>query len=151
MGERDIDWSPDGEEIVFMSDRSGAVTLWIVEVETGVTRQLTDHELPWSMHTGDTQAGPRWSPDGGTIFFITRGGMWAASVRLDSRATVEAREELFATLPYRNRGVLVAEYDVHPDGERFIMIKRGIEASRPQINVVLNWFEELKQRVPTGR
>ncbi len=77
--------------------------------------------------------------------------MLAASVRLDSRAAVEGREELFSTLPYRAVGFFVTEYDVHPDGERFIMIKQGIEGSRPQINVVLNWFEELKERVPTGR
>ena len=38
-------------------------------------------------------------------------------------------------------------YDVHPDG-RFLMIEREVVAA--QIAVVLNWFEELKQRVPTG-
>ncbi len=48
-----------------------------------------------------------------------------------------------ATFPY---------YDVSPDGQRFLMLKRGEQAqSAPtQINVVLNWFEELKRRVPTG-
>ncbi len=37
-------------------------------------------------------------------------------------------------------------YDISPDGERFLMI-RGRKES--QINVVLNWFEELKRLVPT--
>ena len=69
-----------------------------------------------------------------------------ATVRLDSRATVEEREKLFPTLLYRVPSVFLAEYDVHPYGERFIMIKQG----EPRINVILNWFEELKQRVPTG-
>ena len=44
-----------------------------------------------------------------------------------------------------------ANYDVSPDGQRFLMVKEGgqdLEVS--QINVVLNWFEELKRRVPTG-
>ncbi|MCH8269095.1 MAG: hypothetical protein IH846_16440, partial [Acidobacteria bacterium] len=43
-------------------------------------------------------------------------------------------------------------YDVTPDGQRFLMIQ-ATERQQPtatQINVVLNWFEELKQRVPTG-
>jgi hypothetical protein len=39
-------------------------------------------------------------------------------------------------------------YDVSPDGLRFLMITKE---SKPQINVVLNWFEELKQKVPTGK
>ena len=43
-------------------------------------------------------------------------------------------------------------YDITPDGQRFVMIKEGgPESEAPaQINIVLNWFEELKQRVPTG-
>ena len=44
-------------------------------------------------------------------------------------------------------------YDVSPDGQRFLMIKpsESAEAAQTQINVVLNWFEELKQKVPTGK
>jgi hypothetical protein len=44
-------------------------------------------------------------------------------------------------------------YDVSPDGQRFLMVKSSEqEAAAPtQINVVLNWFEELKQKVPTGK
>jgi hypothetical protein len=46
-----------------------------------------------------------------------------------------------------------ANYDVSPDGQRFLMLKpRAQEQAAPtQINVVLNWFEELKQKVPTGK
>jgi len=39
-----------------------------------------------------------------------------------------------------------------PDGKRFLMIKEsgpdGAAESPRRINMVLNWFEELKQRVP---
>ena len=35
------------------------------------------------------------------------------------------------------------EYDVHPDGERFVMIKQGEPSVR--LIVVLNWFEELRR------
>ena len=41
-------------------------------------------------------------------------------------------------------------FDVSPDGEHFLMLK-PVEspASAPtQINIVLNWFEELKQKAP---
>ena len=42
-------------------------------------------------------------------------------------------------------------YDVSPDGQRFLMLKSNEQAVAPtQINVVLNWFEELKRRVPTA-
>ena len=40
-------------------------------------------------------------------------------------------------------------FDVTPDGQRFLMIKAAESESAPaQINVVLNWFEELKRRDP---
>jgi hypothetical protein len=43
-------------------------------------------------------------------------------------------------------------YAVSPDGQRFLTTNKSGEASSPtQINVVLNWFEELKRRVPSGK
>jgi hypothetical protein len=47
-------------------------------------------------------------------------------------------------------------WDIHPDGKRFLMIKpppsTGAAAAtappRQKIIVVVNWLEELKQRVP---
>ena len=42
-------------------------------------------------------------------------------------------------------------WDIAADGERMLMF-RGTEPARPnQINIILSWFEELKERVPTGR
>ena len=43
----------------------------------------------------------------------------------------------------------IPNYDVSPDGQRFLMLKATEQAAAPtQINVVLNWFEELKRRAP---
>jgi hypothetical protein len=39
---------------------------------------------------------------------------------------------------------------VAPDGQRFLMLKADEAQATTQINVVLNWFEELKRRVPSG-
>ena len=44
-------------------------------------------------------------------------------------------------------GTQGANYDVSPDGQRFLMVQGG-EANLTELNVVLNWFEELKARVP---
>ena len=46
------------------------------------------------------------------------------------------------------------DFDITPNGERFLMVfpettdSDSGEPTRPQINIVLNWFEELKERVP---
>jgi len=41
-------------------------------------------------------------------------------------------------------------YEVSPDGQRFLLVKPpvGRASGLTQINMVLNWFEELKQKVP---
>jgi hypothetical protein len=39
-------------------------------------------------------------------------------------------------------------YDVSRDGERFLLLKLPPEQTRPQVNVVLNWFDELRAKVP---
>jgi hypothetical protein len=41
-----------------------------------------------------------------------------------------------------------AEYDVTPDGQKFLMIKTGDQQVN-ELNVIQNWFEELKRLVPT--
>jgi hypothetical protein len=43
-----------------------------------------------------------------------------------------------------------SSYDVSPDGQRFLMLKTNEQAAPTQINVVLNWFEEVKQKAPSG-
>ena len=41
------------------------------------------------------------------------------------------------------------QYDITPDGRRFVMMKENEQVvAATQRNVVLNWFEELKQKVP---
>ena len=43
-------------------------------------------------------------------------------------------------------------YDVAADGQHFIMIKdTGPEATATEIDLVLNWFENLKQRMPAEK
>jgi hypothetical protein len=44
-------------------------------------------------------------------------------------------------------------WDISPDGKRFLMLKEATSPGKPvetprKINIVVNWFEELKQRVP---
>jgi hypothetical protein len=43
--------------------------------------------------------------------------------------------------------ITIPNYDVSPDGQRFVMVKD--EPGSDRLNVVLNWTEELKRLVPT--
>lgn len=59
--------SPDGTKLVTTSDASGNPDIWVVDVESGVHRQLTTEPTPdW---------GPAWSPDGENVaFYAYRSG-----------------------------------------------------------------------------
>jgi hypothetical protein len=56
---------------------------------------------------------------------------------------------LFEAAQYVPTPASVPNYDVSSDGQRFLMVKRNDQAQTiTQINVVTNWAEELKRRVP---
>jgi hypothetical protein len=51
---------------------------------------------------------------------------------------------------YELSSSLWPNYSVTQDGQRFLMVKATDEgAASTQINVVVNWFEELRRSVPT--
>jgi Tol biopolymer transport system component len=58
-----LDVSPDGRRLAFSSDRSGNSDLWVLSLDGGELRQLTDDPTP------DWQ--PAWSPDGREIAFYS--------------------------------------------------------------------------------
>ncbi|UCE08579.1 MAG: PD40 domain-containing protein, partial [bacterium] len=54
-------WSPDGNLISFLSDRSGAFELYLLQYGTGNLRQMTHlSSVNWFGYT--------WSPDGKSIY-----------------------------------------------------------------------------------
>ena len=91
-----------------------------------------------------------WGPDGRELFFRSGSSVVAVPVQTEPTFTHENPQPLFDgpywfTAPGRG-------YDITPDGERFLMIKTGSasdDAAPPKINVVLNWFQELTERVPS--
>jgi dipeptidyl aminopeptidase/acylaminoacyl peptidase len=56
-------WSPDGQRLLFESDRSGENQLWVIDVHGGEARQLTTI-------TSEARNGI-WSPDGRWIAFVS--------------------------------------------------------------------------------
>ncbi|MDQ8165523.1 MAG: amidohydrolase, partial [Gemmatimonadota bacterium] len=62
-------WSPDGSEVAYASDKGGTLmNLWVKNVRTGATRQVT--------RLTTSALGPTWSPDGKRIAFLDVDGIW---------------------------------------------------------------------------
>lgn len=63
----EISWSPDGMRLAFTSDREGSFATYILEIESGKVRRVTQHAY--------TDYGAEWSPDGRYLAVVanTRG------------------------------------------------------------------------------
>ena len=98
---------------------------------------------------------PTWSPDGKMLLFrqLTTGEFVATSVSTEPSFTFGNPRTL--ALNFNDHPLVSGprNHDITPDGKLIGVIaagqvQSGVLAS-PQINVVLNWFEELKRLVPT--
>ena len=50
-------------------------------------------------------------------------------------------------------GKFAAGYDVSPDGQRFVMLQseEQQQTTKRELQITLNWFEDLRRRVPAGK
>jgi hypothetical protein len=96
---------------------------------------------------------PLWSFNGGELFY--RNGDSVMAVAVDAGQTFKCgKPDALFRGTYTSLSQDRHSWDISPDGKRFLMMKElGANASAAggprKINIVLNWFEELKQRVAT--
>jgi len=132
--------SPDGRWLAYQSDESGREEIYVRPFPN-----IDDDKRPVSDNGGGE---PRWSRDGTELFYKNPAGQLVATrVVTEPNFVVVDREVLFSVAQYQFGWEFCchATYDVHPDGERFLMIRR--EGSGGDLVLVYNWFEELKQRM----
>jgi hypothetical protein len=100
---------------------------------------------------------PLWSPDGRELFYRSGDRYMAVPVKTELTFSFETPKVLFqGTYVIPSTTSFLSNWDIHPDGNRFLMIKpptaAGSESTSAEpckINIVLNWFQELKEKVPT--
>jgi Tol biopolymer transport system component len=134
--------SPDGRWIAYSSDESGRFEIYVERFPNLGDRVTVSVE--GGMH-------PRWSRDGRELIFRQGDAVMAAAVAAQPTFRAERPRRLFAGA-YTGTGQ-DSSFDVSADGKRFVMVTRGDPQPqvRDQINVVLDWFEELKRRAPASR
>jgi hypothetical protein len=105
----------------------------------------------WQVSMGGGED-PLWSPDGRELFYRNGNSVIAVDVQTEPTFKVGKPKILFQRAYFASRYHM---WDLSPDGKRFLMIKQStITDDEPtsaiprKINIVLNWFEELKERVP---
>jgi serine/threonine-protein kinase len=131
-------FSPNGRWIAYQSDETGRFEIYVKPFEGRGRKQ------PVSTNGGTE---PLWAPNGRELFYREGDKMMAVAVEADPEFSA-ARPRLLFEGRYSRSSVL-ANYDITPDGQRFLLVNPGEqESALTQINVVLNWFEELKRLAP---
>jgi serine/threonine protein kinase len=141
--------SPDGRWMAYSCNESGQLEVYVrpfPDVDGGTWQVSTDGGV-W----------PLWSPDGRELFYRNEDKYMEVPVKTEPTFSFETPKVLFqGTYDIQPSLPMVGNWDINPDGKRFLMIKpptvagTGSTSVGPRkINIVLNWFEELKERVPT--
>ena len=126
--------SPDGRWVAYVTDESGTSEV-VVRPFPGPGGQV-------QVSSGGGSE-PVWARDGRRIFYRDGRHLVGASVTTSPQFAVTGRtglfpdEYVFAQAPHAN-------YDVSPDGTRFLMVK---SAQAPELHVVYGWLSELRERV----
>ena len=136
-------FSPDGRWLAYISDESGRYEIYV--------QPYPGPGGKWQISTeGGTE--PVWNRNGRELFYRSGNKMMAVDIATQPGFAAGKPRMLFEGR-YEPGPFPIANYDVSPDGRRFLMLKpsESAEAAPTQITVVLNWFEELKQKVPAGK
>ncbi len=139
--------SPDGRYMAYCSNESGSMEVYV--------RPFPDINAGKWQVSGKGAEFPVWAPDGKALFYQTSDAMMAVPVETQPTFKAGKPEPLFRGTYAHWTDYDGHPWDIHPDGKRFLMMKPVQSAGKEpaagiprQINIVLNWTEELKQRVP---
>ncbi|MEP7176860.1 MAG: hypothetical protein ABI860_09940, partial [Gemmatimonadales bacterium] len=127
-------FSPDGRWLAYDSDESGRREVYLQSYpDLGRLRRQI------STSGGDE---PHWTRGGRELVYRSGDSVFAVGV---APASGETGRPVFLFAGSYPSQLQSANYDVAPDGQRFLMIKVPPESAPRRVDLVLNWFEELKQ------
>jgi serine/threonine-protein kinase len=131
-------FSPDGRWIAYAATKSGRDEIY-----------MSPFPGPGEELTISTEGGkePLWARKTGQLFYRHDDAMMAVDITTAPAVLVGKPRKLFERR-YNQSDSVWPNYDVTPDGQRFLMVKGSPRIPATRINVVRNWSEELKRLVP---
>ena len=138
--ESEVSISPNGRWMVYASDElDGSLQVFVRGFPEPIGR--------WRISGGDGGAGdPVWAPDGSALYYVQRPNLMKVDVSTEGTFSHRQPTILF-TWPYNGSGFFDVGYDIHPDGDRFLVAYGGGTGSFGDVYIVTDWFEELRQRM----
>jgi Tol biopolymer transport system component len=91
---------------------------------------------------------PRWSPDGGTLYYVSAGSILAATLAPGAGLGVTGRKVAMETGQV-DLNIQNVNWDVFPDGKKFLYIDQG-SGGAPRMAVIQQWVELVRRMAPGG-
>jgi len=135
--ERGGTFSPDGQWIAYESNETGRSEIYIQAFPDGGRKRQISND-------GGTE--PTWSSNGRELFYRNGDRMMSAEIATSGPSPTLPRplfEGLYTRLPWG-----VRNYDVSPDGQRFLMLKSRASGEPQRIVLVQHLDQELKRLLP---
>jgi serine/threonine-protein kinase len=131
--------SPDGKYLAFQSAESGQSEVYITDYPPRGSRR-------WRVST-DGATHPRWGRDSRELFFVDRAGLMSAPVGAALGQAPGAVATRAWTRP-ASAAEDVVDYNVAPDGKRFlVLLSKRSPSAAPALIVVRHWLDEVTARL----
>jgi len=147
FNERNASFSPDGRWLAYASDESGRLEVYV--------SGFPDKSGKWQISNGGGLY-PIFSRDGRNLFYRTADNqIMAAAYRASGDSFRPEKPRLWSATKIADSGLSGTNFDVSPDGTRIAALlpfdAPGDHQLNNEIKVLLNFFDELRRRVPQGK
>ncbi len=127
--------SPDGRWMAYSSNETGRFEVYVVEI-------ANPGSAKWPVSSGGGLT-PRWSPRGDELFYIDlQSNLVAARVTTSPSFAIQGSRVLFNASGFVFPAPSRHNFDVAPDGQRFLMVQRADGARSGRVEVIEHLFDK---------
>ena len=130
--------SPNGRWMAYTSNELGGQQVFV--------RGFPEPIGQWRVSEGNNASDPVWAPDGSALYYVARPNLMKVDVVTEGTFS-HGQPTSLVPWSYTTGGGIDIGYDIHPDGDRFLVAEGGGGGGFGDVYLVTNWFEELRQRM----
>jgi serine/threonine-protein kinase len=138
-------FSPDGRWLAYHSTESGPLEVYV--------RPFPGPGGKWQISTGGGVT-PKWSHNGKELFYRTADSkIMVVSYTASGDSFHAGKPQLWSPGQFTDRGATY-NFDLHPDGKRFAVLKTPGTVQAAAVNKVsfiFNFFDEIRRKFPPGK